>query len=130
MSLIASFPHAGPHAGRNGLLVLLPSLLLFLLPTMLAAQDDGGGFLSAPEVPALPGAYAGDSVSVPEVTIIETDEEVIYEYRIKGQVYMVKVEPIVGPPYYMLDTDGDGVLDVQEDQTPDLATPQWLLFSW
>jgi hypothetical protein len=105
--------------------------LLWLMPTFGSAQDDGGdGFLSAPEVPSLPGRYEGDSFSAPEVTIIETDEEVIYEYRVKGQVYMVKVEPIAGPPYYMVDTDGDGTLDVQDQRAPELSVPQWLLFSW
>lgn len=106
------------------------ALLLMLVPMLGLAQDGGDGFLSAPEVPSLPGPYEGESVSAPEVTITETDEEVIYEYRVKGEVYMVKVEPIAGPPYYMMDTDGDGVLDVQESRAPDLAVPQWLLFSW
>jgi DNA/RNA endonuclease YhcR with UshA esterase domain len=89
------------------------------------AGDDA--FLSAPAVPAPPGA--AERVE-PEVTIIETDEEVIYEYSVKGQVYMVKIEPVAGPPYYLLDTDGDGTLDVQESHEPNLALPQWLLFSW
>jgi hypothetical protein len=42
----------------------------------------------------------------------------------------VKVEPIVGPPFFLLDTNGDGILDVQEQRPPELAVPQWLLFSW
>lgn len=130
MTLLVSCPPIDRNRFPLPLVLLVLPLLLLAQPGLLAAQDTGDGFLSAPEVPSLPGAYEGDSVSVPEVTIIETDEEVIYEYRVKGQVYMVKVEPIAGPPYYLLDTNGDGVLDVQEDQTPDLAVPQWLLFSW
>jgi len=106
------------------------ALLLMVVSLLGLAQEGGDGFLSAPDVPSLPGAYEGDSVSAPEVTIRETEEEVIYEYRVKGEVYMVKVEPVAGPPYYMMDTDGDGVLDVQETRAPDLAVPQWLLFSW
>jgi hypothetical protein len=66
----------------------------------------------------------------PEVTIVEREDEVIFEYRVKGQLYMVKVVPAVGPSYYLLDTNGDGVLDVQNSNTPDLNVPQWLLFSW
>jgi hypothetical protein len=111
---------------------LLPVLLCWVvglgLPaTVLAQLDDEDPFLSAPTVPVPP--TRAERVE-PEVTIIETDEEVIYEYRVKGQVYMVKIEPIVGPPYYLLDTDGDGTLDVQESREPNLALPQWLLFSW
>jgi hypothetical protein len=96
----------------------------------LLAQDDAGSFLSAPEVPSIPGRYAGDSASAPEVTITETDEGTVYEYRVKGQVYMVKIQPPLGPPYFLIDTNGDGVLDVEERRAPDLAVPQWLLFSW
>ncbi|WP_462319917.1 DUF2782 domain-containing protein [Halochromatium sp.] len=119
-----------PTPARPGLAALL-LLCVVLAPPALRAQDGSGGFLSAPEVPSIPGRYAGDSASAPEVTITETDEGTVYEYRVKGQVYMVKVQPIVGPPYFLLDTNGDGVLDVQERrQTPDLAVPQWLLFSW
>jgi len=92
-----------------------------------AQPEEESPFLSAPAVPVPPTQR--ERVE-PEVTIIETDEEVIYEYRVKGQVYMVKVEPVAGPPYYLMDTDGDGTLDVQEDRPPNLALPQWLLFSW
>ena len=112
--------------------ILLPLLLggcigLGLCASAAAQPEDESPFLSAPAVPAPP--TQGERVE-PEVTIIETDEEVIYEYRVKGQVYMVKVEPIAGPPYYLMDTDGDGTLDVQDSREPNLALPQWLLFSW
>ncbi len=117
-----------PTPARHGLAALLLFALAFA-PAALLAQG-GGGFLSAPEVPSLPGPYAGDSASAPEVTITETDEGTVYEYRIKGQVYMVKIQPIVGPPYFLLDTNGDGILDVEERREPNLAVPQWLLFSW
>lgn len=105
-------------------------MLLLAVAAPASAQDDEEGLFSlpTPEVPSAP--YPGESVGAPDVTIRETPTETIYEYRVKGQVYMVKVEPIVGPAYYMLDTDGDGVLDVQEQRVPDLSVPQWLLFSW
>ncbi|NEX15448.1 MAG: DUF2782 domain-containing protein [Halochromatium sp.] len=118
-----------PTPAHLGLAVLC-LLCLVLIPAVLHAQDGSGGFLSAPEVPSIPGRYAGDSASAPEVTITETDEGTVYEYRVKGQVYMVKIQPMVGPPYFLVDTNGDGVLDVEERRAPDLAVPQWLLFSW
>jgi hypothetical protein len=111
----------------------LPPILLSWVvglgfPAAAPAQfGDEDAFPSAPSVPVPPGQT--DRVE-PEVTIIETDQEVIYEYRVKGRVYMVKIQPVVGPPYYLLDTNGDGTLDVQESRRPNLALPQWLLFSW
>ena len=96
----------------------MPILLRFLplLPVLACAPSFA---------PAQTGA-----VLEPEVTIIQTETETIHEYRVKGQIYMVRVDPVAGPPYYLLDTDGDGVLDVQQARVPDLAVPQWLLFRW
>ena len=107
------------------------ALLLVIGSTSAVAQDsfEDDGFLSAP-APAAPSRATSDDLIEPEVTIIETDEQVIYEYRANGQLYMVKIQPVVGPPYFMLDIDGDGVLDVQNQSPPELAVPQWLLFSW
>jgi hypothetical protein len=110
---------------------LLPSsglLLAALICAPASAQNEfrDDGFLSAPSA----SSAAQRSLVDPEVTIIETDTEVVYEYRVKGQLYMVKVEPIVGPPFFLVDTNGDGILDVQDQRPPDLAVPQWLLFSW
>ena len=83
-----------------------------------------------PEAPSIPSAvYQGETVE-PEVTIIETEKEFIYEYRVRGQLYMVKVQPQVGPPYYLMDTTGDGQLDVREDRAWSNSIPQWVLFSW
>jgi hypothetical protein len=44
---------------------------------------------------------------------------------------MIKVVPQVGPAYYMLDTNGDGKMDVKKndlDKNTDIN--QWLLFEW
>lgn len=88
------------------------------------------GLPAAPAHGAYPGAYPGEGIE-PEVTIIETESEVITEYRIRGKLYMVKIDPLVGPPYFMFDTDGDGQLDAEEDRgVHNLSVPQWLLFSW
>jgi hypothetical protein len=43
---------------------------------------------------------------------------------------MVRIQPPIGPPYYLLDTNGDGTLDTQEDRVWNNAIPQWVLFSW
>jgi len=99
--------------------------------SLAAAQDgpESGAYLEPPGLLPLP--YRGEEVAMePEVTIIETGQERIYEYRVRGQLYMVKVQPQIGPPYYLLDTTGDGELDTRKDRLWSNTMPKWVLFSW
>jgi len=99
------------------ILILMLSCMLF--PVM--AED-------TPAPPA-PPQVEGDSLE-PEVTISQTEERTTYEYSINGRRYMVKIVPAKGPAYYLLDLDGDGEMDTQEDNPADLVVPQWVLFRW
>ena len=66
----------------------------------------------------------------PEVRIIKRKDAVIEEYRVNGKLRYVKITPAKGKPYYMYDSNGDGVLESRED---DLANPpinRWKLFEW
>ncbi len=83
-----------------------------------------------PPPPAMPAGMTGDEALEPEVTIRREEDRTLYEYRINGQIYMVRVQPQVGPPYYLLDTDGDGELDAREDDPRNISVPQWVLFRW
>jgi hypothetical protein len=90
-------------------------------------QSGAGGFLSAPDLE--PSPVAGASVE-PEITIRETERAVIYEYRVRGRMYMVRIQPQFGPPYYLIDTDGNGTLDMRDSSPTNISIPQWILFSW
>jgi hypothetical protein len=103
--------------------MLLPAMVAIsamILPSgLLAAQDD----LEKP--PPIPPADSEDvpippkiqeEQIVPTVTIREEDERMIEEYRLDGQIYMVKVTPKGGIPYYYIDADGDGRLELDMDQ--------------
>lgn len=84
------------------------------------------GIAGADETPA----RAADAPE-PEVTIIQSDGKRIEEYRVNGQLYMIKVTPRKGPPYYLVDSDGDGLLETRRnDLASDMLTPQWILFRW
>jgi uncharacterized protein YdeI (BOF family) len=108
-------------------LILAASLVAVVA---VAAAQSETQLRAFPEAPAIPSAsYQGETVE-PEITIIETEKETIYEYRVRGNLYMVKVQPQIGPPYFLLDTTGDGELDVREDRVWSNAIPQWVLFSW
>lgn len=83
----------------------------------------------APLPPDLPDPIESGQALEPEVTIIRKEDKTIEEYRINGHLYKVKVTPVLGPPYYMYDRDGDGTFD-PIDQYEGTAVPQWVLFEW
>jgi len=97
------------------------------LPAVARSETEPKTYPEPPELP--PPVYQGETVE-PEITIIETSQGTVYEYRVRGQIYMAKVQPQVGPPYYLLDTTGDGQLDTRKDRVWNNALPQWVLFSW
>jgi hypothetical protein len=107
---------------KNGFSLLLPGLLL---ASNLIAEE-------APEPPELPlpEMTVDDEVIEPDVTIIKKDEGTIYEYRINGQLYMVKIQPVKGPAYYLVDRDGDGEFDSRSDDPTNISVPQWILMRW
>lgn len=68
----------------------------------------------------------------PTVTIREEEERLIEEYRINGQIYMVKITPRGGIPYYYIDTDGDGKLelDVDKQALNPVQPVYWKIAEW
>jgi len=64
----------------------------------------------------------------PEVTIVKKDNgETVEEYRINGQLYMMKVTPSHGVPYYLHKEDQDGGW-TNTGPNPPLAIPKWTIF--
>ncbi len=109
---------------------LLSILVLAMLLGAAHAQqepDASAGFLQAPTVE--PSPVTGESVE-PEITITESGDNLIYEYRVRGVLYMVRVQPQFGPPYYLYDLNGDGLIDAQDRSPHNTALPQWILFEW
>ncbi len=111
--------------------------LLLLLPTAgLYAQE----FAPAPPPPPMapqegePAPPAtpeeGAATPEPEVTIIKRKEETIEEYRINGQLYMIKITPAKGYPYYLIDTDGDGTLETRRNELDNPPVIQWKILQW
>ncbi len=67
----------------------------------------------------------------PDITITRKGQDTIQEYRRNGKLFMIKIIPQIGPPYYMLDTNGDGQMDVKKnDMDKNTNINQWLLFEW
>ncbi|HZH43526.1 MAG TPA: DUF2782 domain-containing protein [Lysobacter sp.] len=55
--------------------------------------------------------------------------DVVEEYRVAGQLRVVKVTPPRGPTYYLIDRNGDGRLDESEGEGP-VSPVYFKLFEW
>ncbi len=80
--------------------------------------------------PVIPEPLADGESIEPEVSIIQREDKTIEEYRVNGQLYMIKITPSVGKPYYLLDNDGDGSFETTQHDLDDPAVPNWILFEW
>jgi hypothetical protein len=69
--------------------------------------------------PANPGALE------PEITITSKGSEIHEEYRYNGVLYMVKVIPKHGPPYYLVYDERGRAR--RSDLEPDIIVPQWVI---
>jgi hypothetical protein len=63
----------------------------------------------------------------PEVTIRKEGKKTIQEYRINGELYMMKVTPDHGVSYYLYKEDQQSDW-VNVGPNPPLAVPKWTLF--
>ena len=83
------------------------------------------------KIPVLPNE-ADDSRNIPqpEVRIIKKKDTVIEEYRVNGKIRYIKITPRSGPAYYMVDKDGDGVVETRENDLDNPPINQWILLEW
>ena len=96
-----------------------------LLATHVLAEVD------VPLPPDLGDVIEPDQDLEPEVTIIDGGRHKIEEYRVNGRLYMIKIFPSIGPPYYLVDSDGDGEFDTQRHlRDGEMVVPRWTLFKW
>lgn len=70
---------------------------------------------------------AADEEMEPQVTITKKGDMTIEEYRSGGKLYMIKITPKVGKPYYMVDEQGDGKFSRQESLDSGLRPPRWII---
>lgn len=71
-----------------------------------------------------PRSGSGDEIE-PEITITSKGTEIHEEYRHNGQLYMVKVKPAKGPPYYLIYDERGNVR--RSDLEPDIIAPSWVI---
>lgn len=62
----------------------------------------------------------------PEITITTKGTEIHEEYRLNGRLYMIKVVPKKGKPYYLIDQEGSGQFRRSDFETR-IAIPTWVI---
>ncbi|MDP3331231.1 MAG: DUF2782 domain-containing protein [Methylococcaceae bacterium] len=106
----------------SGLLIALPAFAIDDRPPNLEAVPE------APE-PTLP-VQSGEEME-PDITIVRKGKSTVQEYRRAGKLYMIKVVPDIGPAYYMVDSDGDGHVDVRgSDMDRGSNINMWKILEW
>jgi hypothetical protein len=105
----------------------LLAILLLGVALSLAAQTKGKPNLQPiPEPPPPPPGYQLDPALEPQVTIRRQGLDTVEEFRIGGKLYMIKVTPSSGRPYYMIDHQGDGRFS-RQDTDVGIRPPMWVI---
>lgn len=77
--------------------------------------------------PVPDGAPTASDVSEPSITIRNKGRERVEEYRLKGKLYMIRITPPKGKPYYLIDQMGRGEFTRHEGPAAPTAVPQWVI---
>jgi len=102
--------------------------LLFAATSALAQTGKPADLQPLPAVPPPPPEIIPfDSALEPQVTIRKREGDTIEEYRRDGRMYMIKVTPSHGVPYYLVDTEGDGNYSRIESLENNVRVPMWIL---
>jgi len=112
---------------KSFLNLLVCTAFLCLSPqTLFAATPADAELLEA--VPPPPRIKEGEALEAePEITIRKKDKKTIQEYRINGELYMMKITPEHGVSYYLYREDQHSDW-VNVGPNPPLAVPKWTLF--
>jgi hypothetical protein len=109
---------------------MLNKLTIVSAITFLMSANVLAGEVALPKPPVIPEPLADGQSIEPEINIIQRDDEIVEEYRHNGELYMIKVTPAVGKPYYFVDSDGDGSLETKQFELSSDSVPQWILLKW
>ena len=104
--------------------------LLFFAVLSTAAYAADEKTEAAPSSPPSSEADQGGFKGEPQITITKKNDQTIEEYRMHGKLYMIKVTPKHGKPYYLVDDRGDGKFSRQESLDFGLRVPQWVIYKF
>ena len=97
-----------------------------------AAQERPSNLEPLPDIPPPPPATLQLAPGVePEVRIIRREKETVEEFRVGGQLYMMRVTPVGGGrPFYLVDYFGDGNFARTASFDSGIRVPMWVIRSW
>ena len=102
----------------------LPALALALFASAVVAQTPPK-LEPLPEVPPPPPGVRDIAPDEPRVRIAPQEGDRVEEVRDGGRVVMLKVTPRDGPPYYLVDTTGNGNWMRRDSLDDALRVPMW-----
>uniref|UniRef100_E6QQY3 DUF2782 domain-containing protein n=1 Tax=mine drainage metagenome TaxID=410659 RepID=E6QQY3_9ZZZZ len=91
---------------------------------------DAANSSSNADIPPPPAATNNPSDTQPKITIKHKGSSRIEEYRMNGRLYMIRIIPAEGKPYYLVDPKGDGQFVRQDIMNGGLRPPMWVLHQW
>ena len=80
-----------------------------------------------PEPPPPPPGMELDPSLEPQVTIQRRGTDTVEEFRLNGRLYMVKVTPAHGRPYYLIDNVGRGEFTRHDSFDTGTRPPMWVI---
>ena len=108
----------------------LVACLVLPVAAQSAARPRPPGTIPLEEPPAPPPITDTDPALEPQVTVRTEGGQTIQEYRVKGQLYMMRVTPKHGRAYVLLDHKGDGQFARQDNLDSGVRVPQWVLLEF
>ena len=107
----------------------LPTLIALLViaaaPVFAQSNVDRQPLPAVPPPP--PEMVPFDAALEPQVTIKRRDSDTVEEFRVQGKLYMIKVTPTHGVPYYLMDNQGDGNFMRMDTMDARVRVPQWVI---
>lgn len=100
--------------------------LLLVVTASAWAQQPPPKLEPLPEPPPPPPGVLNEALE-PQVTIVKRGNDKVEEFRMGGKLYMQKVTPPHGIPYYLVDHAGNGQWARQDSKDAGLRVPMWVI---
>ncbi|MFY9260142.1 MAG: DUF2782 domain-containing protein [Gallionella sp.] len=104
-----------------------PDMMAAPSPVVASSVATASSVSAAPTIPRTVNTEDAATSDDTGVTITKQAEQTIEEYRMGGRLYMIKVTPKGGVPYYLVDDRGDGKFARQESLDTGFRPPQWII---